>query len=167
MTVERRDGTPPDPRSGVVAGYSGTPLFRKLGVRPGHQVVVVGAPESFPLDLLSAEGTARVDARGGLAEAASPAEVVLAFCPDAATLAAVLGPATASTREPGGRCWIGWPKRASKIPTDLTEDVVRAAALGIGWVDVKVCALDRLWSGLCLMRRTRSAPGTQQRRRGT
>ena len=158
------------------AGYSGTPLHRKLGVRPGHRVLAVAAPPGFPLDLLAADGTATVDAvplDAVTGDAATPAavgdgpggaaHVVLAFCPDAATLHAVLAPAMAATADPGGRCWIAWPKRASKVPTDLTEDVVRAAALNSGWVDVKVCAVDPLWSGLCLMRRTRSSPGPPAR----
>ena len=148
------------------AGYSGTPLHRKLGVRPGHRVLAVAAPEGFPLGLLSAGGTATVDADtldAVTVDAGGAAHVVLAFCPDVATLHAVLAPAMAATADPGGRCWIAWPKRASKVPTDLTEDVVRAAALNSGWVDVKVCAVDPLWSGLCLMRRTRSSPGPPAR----
>jgi hypothetical protein len=164
----REDGTVTPARPARrPTGYSGTPLHRKLGVRPGHRVLVVGAPAAFPLDLLGADGAADVvgaaarPAEGPPAEQlpteGPPAEVVLAFCPDAATLGAVLAPALAATAEPGGRCWIAWPKRASGVPTDLTEDVVRAAALAAGWVDVKVCAVDAVWSGLCLMRRTRSA----------
>jgi hypothetical protein len=120
--------------------------------------VVVAAPAGFPLDLLDAGGTAGVEPLGQLTTGVAPAEVVLAFCPDAAALAAVLAPAMATTADQGGRCWIAWPKRASKVPTDLTENAVRDAALALGWVDVKVCAVDPLWSGLCLMRRTRSAP---------
>jgi hypothetical protein len=83
-------------------------------------------------------------------------DVLLLFCPDAARMAAVLPDAMARTAT-GGRCWVAWPKRASKVPTDLTEDVVRDAALAVGWVDVKVAAVDRIWSGLCLMRRTSGA----------
>jgi hypothetical protein len=77
---------------------------------------------------------------------------VLLFSPDAATLAARLPDAMARTTIPG-RCWVAWPKRASGVPTDLTEDVVRDAALAVGWVDVKVCAVDTVWSGLALVRR--------------
>jgi hypothetical protein len=133
------------------SGYSGTPLHRKLGVRPGSRVLVVDAPAGFPLDLLDAEGAADL-----LPGPAGPADVVLTFCPDTAALLAALPASMAATAERGGRCWIAWPKRASRIPTDLTEDGVRAAALAAGWVDVKVCAVDAVWSGLCLMRRTRS-----------
>src|SRR4051812_9905389 len=131
---------PPD-RPGD-AGYSGTPLHRKLGVKPGSRVLVLDAPEGFDLgvdvDTVADDGAY---------------EVLLLFCPDSARMATVLPEAMASTAT-GGRCWVAWPKRASKVPTDLTEDVVRDAALAVGWVDVKVAAVDAVWSGLCLMRRT-------------
>jgi hypothetical protein len=130
---------PPDRRPD--AGYSGTPLPRKLGVKPGSRVLVVDAPQGFDLN---------VDAETGWG--GGPFDVLLLFCPDAARMAEVLPDAMARTAT-GGRCWVAWPKRASKVPTDLTEDVVRAAALAAGWVDVKVAAVDRIWSGLCLMRR--------------
>jgi hypothetical protein len=131
---------PPD-RPGD-AGYSGTPLHRKLGVKPGSRVLVLDAPEGFDLG---------VDAETGWGE--EPFDVLLLFCPDAARMLDVLPDAMARTAI-GGRCWVAWPKRASKVPTDLTEDVVRDTALAVGWVDVKVAAVDAVWSGLCLMRRT-------------
>ena len=123
------------------AGYSGTPLPRKLGVKPGSRVLVLDAPAGFDLG---------ADAETTLG--AGPFDVLLLFCPDAARMHALLPPAMAATA-PGGRCWVAWPKRASKVPTDLTEDAVRAAGLAAGWVDVKVAAVDHVWSGLCLMRR--------------
>jgi hypothetical protein len=129
------------PRSGD-AGYSGTPLPRKLGVKPGSRVLVLHAPDGFDLG---------VDVETGGDD--GPYEILLLFCVDAAQMAAVLPDAMARTAA-GGRCWVAWPKRASKVPTDLTEDVVRDAALAVGWVDVKVAAVDAVWSGLCLMRRT-------------
>jgi hypothetical protein len=124
------------------AGYSGTPLPRKLGVKPGSRVLVLDAPPGFDLG---------VDVATTLE--AGPFDVLLLFCPDSARMHTVLPPAMAATAR-GGRCWVAWPKRASKVPTDLTEDVVRDAALAVGWVDVKVAAVDHVWSGLCLMRRT-------------
>jgi hypothetical protein len=124
------------------AGYSGTPLPRKLGVKPGSRVLVLDAPEGFDLGVETA--TSVED---------GPFEVLLLFCTDSAAMATVLPPAMGATAT-GGRCWVAWPKRASKVPTDLTEDVVRDAALAVGWVDVKVAAIDHVWSGLCLMRRT-------------
>jgi hypothetical protein len=132
--------TTPNPRGDT--GYSGTPLPRKLGIGPGSRVLVLDAPTGFDLGV-----EVTTDLEGG------PFDVLLLFCPDAARMAAVLPKAMAATAR-GGRCWVAWPKRASKVPTDLTEDVVRAAALATGWVDVKVAAVDLVWSGLCLMRRT-------------
>jgi hypothetical protein len=151
---QQKPQTQPQPQ----AGYSGTPLHRKLGVRAEHRVLAVAVPAGFPVDLLDADGAARLelvaepdDARPGTEE---PADVVLLFCPDVAALHARL-PAGQARTAAHGRCGVAWPKRASGVRTDLTEDVVRAAALVSGWVDVKVCAIDRVWSGLCLMRRAR------------
>jgi hypothetical protein len=155
-------GADPNP-----AGYSGTPLHRKLGVKPGARVLAVGVPAGFDAGLLAPAGVdidlviaARPpDSAGRLeggAQGPEPAagfDVLLLFCPDSARLTALLPPGMALTAR-GGRCWVAWPKRASGVPTDLTEDVVRDAALAVGWVDVKVAAVDRIWSGLCLMRRT-------------
>ncbi|HVN13934.1 MAG TPA: hypothetical protein VMT69_17725 [Kineosporiaceae bacterium] len=161
------DGADPNP-----AGYSGSPLHRKLGVKPGARVLVVAAPPEFDLGLLAPPdldvelvtvggeeptGTA-CGHEGRRRTLEPPAGVLLIFCPDSARLVARL-PSGMALTAPGGRCWVAWPKRASGVPTDLTEDVVRAAALAVGWVDVKVAAVDRIWSGLCLMRRT-SGPST-------
>jgi hypothetical protein len=135
------------------AGYSGTPLHRKLGVRPDARVLVAGAPAQFDVDLVAppALGVGLVTSED--VEPGPVFDVLLLFCPDAARMAELLPPGMAATAR-GGRCWVAWPKRASGIRTDLTEDVVRDAALARGWVDVKVAAVDRVWSGLCLMRRT-------------
>lgn len=109
-------------------------------------MLVLDAPEGFDLGVdLEVDVATELDA--------GPFDVLLLFCRDAARMVAVLPRAMAATAT-GGRCWVAWPKRASKVPTDLTEDVVRGAALAAGWVDVKVAAVDRIWSGLCLMRRT-------------
>jgi hypothetical protein len=162
VTADNPSGPPAGP-----AGYSGTPLHRKLGVRPGHRVLCVGAPPAWPIHLLDADGAAELhilaELGAGHADTSagprSPADVVLLFCPDAATMVAQLAAAMAATVV-SGRCWVAWPKKASKVVTDLTEDVVRDTALKTEWVDVKVCAVDGVWSGLCLMRRTRSAGTT-------
>jgi hypothetical protein len=130
-----------EPTSGQTAGYSGTPLPRKLGIAAGSRVLLDGAPERFDLGELPAGVT--VHRRAG----ADPYDVVLCFCPDSARLrsrwAALHGRTTLA-----GALWIAWPKRAAGIPTDLTEGVVRAHALANGRVDVKVCAVDQVWSGL-------------------
>ncbi len=125
----------------TAAGYSGTPLPRKLGVRDGSRVLLVAAPAGFTLE-------ADYHVRAGK----HPYDVLLVFCPDTAALRRRWPSAAPRTVERGA-LWIAWPKRASGVPTDLTEDGVRAHALPLGWVDVKVCAVDEVWSGLKLVRR--------------
>jgi hypothetical protein len=123
------------------AGYSGTPLPKKLGITEGTRTLLDGAPAAFSLGPLPPGAV--VNRRAG----ADPYDVVLAFCPDLAALVRrwpVLHPRTTSA----GALWIGWPKRAAKTGTDLDENVVRDFGLANGRVDVKVCAVDETWSGL-------------------
>ena len=132
------------------AGYSGTPLPKKLGIKPGHKLLLLGAPEGFE------DGTL-----GGLPEdvsvgrtARGPADVIVSFHTERADLARRM-PALRGAMRPDAGLWIAWPKRASKVPTDLTEDVVRELALANVLVDNKVAALDEKWSGLRLVIRLR------------
>lgn len=124
-----------------MAGYSGTPLARKLGVTAGARVLLDGAPAGFTLDDLPDGVELRRRAGAGLYD------VIVAFCPSIARLIArwpVLHPLTT----PAGALWIAWPKRSSGVPTDLDENAIRDHALAHGRVDVKVCAMDDVWSGL-------------------
>ena len=124
-----------------MAGYSGTPLARKLGVTAGASVLLDGAPADFDLGDLPAD--ARVVRRLG----AGPYDVIVCFCPDQDPAGArwpVLHPRTTVA----GSLWIAWPKRSAGVATDLDENVVRDFALAHGRVDVKVCAIDDIWSGL-------------------
>jgi len=116
-----------------MAGYSGSPLPKKLGVKEGHRVLVVGAPETFTLDAPMTE--------------TGPYDVILSFCPDFATLADGFEH-WKSQLTPSGGLWIGWPKKSSGMRTDLTESMVREFGLAGGLVDNKVCAIDETWSGL-------------------
>jgi hypothetical protein len=125
----------------VVAGYSGTPLARKLGIGEGAAVLLDGAPPEIVLDPLP-DG-ARVSRR----PASGPYDVILCFCSDRAQLAR-RWPTLHRRTTPAGALWIAWPKRSSGIATDLDENVVREYALAHGRVDVKVCAVDDVWSGL-------------------
>ena len=131
------------------AGYSGTPLHRTLGVAPGHRVLVSRLPAGFDHTVLDPDGSAHLHRR---AAGSAGYDVVISFCPDLATMRRTL-PAAMDRTVTAGRCWVAWPKQSSGVPTDLTEDLVRAAALAAGWVDIKVCAVDQTWSGLCLVRR--------------
>lgn len=124
------------------AGYSGTPLPKKLGIKPGHRVSFVHAPAGFAATLGALpDGVARVD------DPAGPLDLSVFFTTRADDLPAAFrayGPRV----HPDGMLWIAWPKRAARIDTDLSEDVVRAVGLREGMVDVKVCAIDAVWSGL-------------------
>ena len=126
----------------TAAGYSGTPLPRKLGIKPGHRVLLLSAPEPFELDLPE-------DVKVGRA-ARGKADVIVSFHTERADLARRM-PKLREVMEPAAGLWIAWPKRASKVPTDLTENVVRELALANALVDNKVAALDERWSGLRLV----------------
>ena len=126
----------------MTAGYSGTPLPQKLGIKPGHRVALLGAPDDFELELPE---DVRVKRR-----AAGKADVILSFHTSRAELERRL-PALRAMMEPAAGLWIAWPKRASKVATDITEDVLREIALPTGLVDNKVCAVDEKWSGLRLV----------------
>lgn len=122
-------------------GYSGTPLARKLGVTAGAAVLLDGAPDGFSLGDLPDGVTVR--RRTG----AGPYDVVVCFCPDLDRLTARWSVLHRRTTV-AGALWIAWPKRSSGVPTDLNENVIRDFALAHGRVDVKVCAVDDVWSGL-------------------
>ena len=124
-----------------MAGYSGTPLAGKLGIAAGQTVLLDGAPEGFTIDGLP-DGVA-LHRRAG----PGPYDVILCFCSDAARLRQ-RWPKRHPRTGPAGALWIAWPKRSSGVPTDLDENGVRAHALANGRVDVKVCAVDEVWSGL-------------------
>jgi hypothetical protein len=138
----------------ATAGYSGTPLHRKLGIKPGHLVLVRGAPPGWQLAQLDPEGSATVRARLPAGSTARTADVIVAFCPDAAALGRRLRELLPRLSQQG-RLWICWPKRASGVVTDLDDAQVRRLGLAAGVVDVKVCAIDTTWSGLCFMVRLR------------
>jgi hypothetical protein len=132
----------------ATAGYSGTPLHRKLGIKPGHHVLAAGVPPGWDLTQLDPEHVATVQTRAGR----TPYDVVVAFCPDLAAMERRL-PQLLLRVSDQGRLWVCWPKRASGVRTDLDDGVVRERGLAAGVVDVKVCAVDATWSGLCFMTR--------------
>lgn len=130
------------------AGYSGTPLARKLGVKPSSRMLLVAAPPEF--DIADLPPDAIVHRRSGSASY----DVILAFCPDHDRLQSRL-----STYVPklttAGALWLAWPKRASGVRTDIDENVVRDEGLRSGLVDVKVAAIDETWASLKFVRRLR------------
>jgi hypothetical protein len=130
----------------VSAGYSGTPLPKKLGIKPGHRVLLLNAPDGFEdgtLGELPDDVGVRRQLRG-------PADVIVSFHTERADLQRRM-PKLRAAMDAAAGLWIAWPKRASKVPTDLTEDVVREIALDNVLVDNKVAALDEKWSGLRLV----------------
>lgn len=131
------------------AGYSGTPLVKKLGIKPGSVVALVAAPEKFEDLLVDLPDT--VGLRHDLRK---PADVIVLFVRSERELRTGF-PKAGKAMADKGRLWVSWPKKASGIVTDLTEGVIRDFGLASGFVDYKVCAVDQTWSGLCFARRAR------------
>lgn len=137
-----------------MAGYSGTPLPKKLGIREGDRVAFLGAPTTFDATLgAPLEGVTVTRA----ARAAHAFDVIVLFARAIADLEKRLGAAKEALAYDGG-LWIAWPKKASGVSTDLTEDGVRSRGLAIGLVDNKVCAIDDTWSALRLVYRVENRP---------
>ena len=132
----------PAPRS---FGYSGTPLVQKLGIKPGARFQFVGAPDDLPALLGPLPVGATYANRGKL-------DFSLLFVRKLAELSRNF-PRLRDRLEANGMLWVSWPKKSSGVPTDLTENVVRDFGLANGLVDVKVCAIDDIWSGLKFVRR--------------
>jgi hypothetical protein len=129
------------------AGYSGTPLPQKLGVRPGHLLFLDAQPDGLDLGEIPATTVVRRLPRAGRA-----ADVTLTWHTSLASLERRL-PALFGRTTTAGMVWVCWPKKASKMVTDLDENKVRNLGLELGWVDVKVAAIDQTWSGLKFVRR--------------
>lgn len=129
-----------------MAGYSGTPLPKKLNIRAQDLVLLIDAPEDF-------EGTLGELPEGVVVsrDEAGPADVILLFALERMDLLHRFPMAAEAMRE-GGRLWLAWPKKASGLQTDLGDAAVRAHGLAHGLVDYKVCAIDATWSGLCFAR---------------
>lgn len=133
-----------------MAGYSGTPLVQKLGIKPNHRLALVGAPRDFARTLgVLPEGVKQV-ARGTF-------DVAVAFYRKATELDRDIAKLK-SRMDPAAGLWIAWPKKTSGVATDITEDVVRALALAQKLVDNKVCAIDDTWSGLRIVVRVADRP---------
>ena len=139
----------------MTAGYSGKPLSKKLGITPGMIVITVGAPDNYsdllmhvPDDVLILESGARGSTTAKISS--GPADMVHLFTNSRDDLFRLL-PGLMKLIKQDGTIWVSWYKRAAKLSTEITEDTVREAALPLGLVDVKVCAVDDKWSGLKLV----------------
>ena len=140
-------------RSVAPAGYSGTPLPRKLGIKAQARLALIGAPDGFDATLGELPAGVAVRRRLG----GDPFDVIVGFFSRRSVLERRLAGLSAAL-DPAGGLWIAWPKRASGVETDVTEDVVRTLGLAAGLVDNKVCAIDQVWSGLRLVYRLRDRP---------
>jgi len=129
----------------MTVGYSGTPLAKKLGLKVGTRVSWDGMPESVQREI-AAEGLQFQL----LGSPEAPIDAAHIFVTERADLEAKLKHLL-PLLDPAGMIWVSWPKKAAKVPTDITEDVIRDLCLPIGLVDVKVCAVDAIWSGLKLV----------------
>lgn len=136
---------------GTTAGYSGTLLPKKLGIRAGHTTALVGAPAGFEKLL-----TALPDGARSTRRTVSAPDVLLLFARTQAELKRWF-PAGSKRLAKGGKLWLCWPKQGSGVQTDLNGNDVRAFGLARGWVDFKVCAIDATWSGLCFSKRAARA----------
>jgi len=135
-----------------MAGYSSAPLVRKLGIKEGSRVALLGAPEEFDRELAPLPDGVRT-----LRRLAPHLDVALLFVTERRQLERRF-PAVAGSITPAGGFWVAWPKRASKVATDLTEDVLREVGLPQELVDNKVCAINEVWSGLRFVWRREHRP---------
>ena len=132
-----------------MAGYSGTPLPKKLGIKPGHVVVRLKRATDIDLGDLPESVELRTSLRGS-----KPLDLVMLLT-DRASEMTELATRVEPRLAAAGMLWLGWPKKASGVPTDLSDGRVREIGLGLGLVDNKTCAIDDVWSGLRFVRRLR------------
>jgi hypothetical protein len=135
-----------------MAGYSGTPLAKKLGIKDGFRVAFPNAPDGFDrsLDVMANDVTILATPRASM-------DLIVLFVRSTKELRGAFA-RHAKMLAPAGMLWIGWPKKASGVATDVDENVVRTIGLGAGLVDVKICAIDETWSGLKFVIRLKDRP---------
>lgn len=129
------------------AGYSGTPLAKKLGIKESSRILPLGAPDGYVQLLGGLPADVQFAGRAGRA-----IDIVHAFVTRKADLKRHLS-GLRKKLKPDAAIWVSWPKKASKVPTDITEDTIREVAIPLGYVDIKVCAVTDVWSGLKLVLR--------------
>jgi hypothetical protein len=133
--------------SPATPGYSGRSLVDKLGIKSGYRLSLIDAPSEFPAALGALPDDVKIEGARG-----KNLDAILFFADRAAMLEKKM-PAAIDRLTQAGMLWVAWPKKSSGVATDITEDVVRRIALAAGVVDVKVCAITDVWSGLKLVRR--------------
>lgn len=130
------------------AGYSGTPLVKKLGIKPDFKMLVINQPDHYLQILEGLPDGVEFD------ESGAQVDFIHFFTKDANELREKL-PELKARLQKNGMLWMSWPKKASKVPTDVDETLVRKEGLNIGLVDIKICAVDEVWSGLKFVYRTK------------
>ena len=128
-----------------MAGYSGTPLGKKLGIKEGMRVVLINPPKSYPELVAPVPVGVKFGSR-----LSAGTDMVHVFATEKRRLSEALRAALPRLKQ-DGMIWVSWPKKSAKVATDITEDTVREVALPLGLVDIKVCAVDEVWSGLKLV----------------
>jgi len=141
-------------------GYSGTPLPKKLGIKDNFRAALLHVPDEVKTELLDAFGKCRIE--HSRMQASRDLDFIFLFAKSRAGLELELSPA-AEALAPAGMLWISWPKKASGVATDLTGDVVRQSGLDAGLVDVKVCAVTDVWSGLKFVIPVKNRPKRERR----
>lgn len=143
--TSRRSRLDPAKSSLKTAGYSGTPLAGKLGIKEGWKIFLWEAPDYY-LNLVAPlpDGVKLVS------QISAEIDLIHIFSAEKKRLSKILV-STLKKMKQDGVIWVSWPKKSSKVPTDITEDIIREVALPIGLVDIKVCAIDEVWSGLKLV----------------
>jgi len=142
-----------------MAGYSGTPLVKKLGIKPDFEVAFVNAPENFAKQL-ALSASVHIES----ASESKDVDLIVLFVTSQKQLTRALAQYSARIK-PAGMLWVSWPKKASGVQTDLSENIVREIGLASGLVDVKVCAVDDVWSGLKFVYRLSDRPKLKAARR--
>jgi hypothetical protein len=136
-----------------MAGYSGTPLVKKIGIKPGHRLALLNPPPGFDKELAPLpDGVVNADK--------APLDVAILFAANQSALTKNLGK-LAGKLAPAGMLWIAWPKMSSGVETDLREGLVQKIGLSAGLVDVKVCAVNEVWSGLKFVIRVKDRKSRQ------
>lgn len=126
-------------------GYSGTPLSKKLGIKEAHRVLLIEAPKNYESLLVPLPPTVQF-----VSQPDSKVDIAHVFVTQREDLAKILS-ALRKKLKPEAALWVSWPKKAAKVPTTITEDTIRELALPLGFVDIKVCAVTEVWSGLKLV----------------
>lgn len=127
------------------AGYSGTPLSKKLGIKEAHHVLLIEAPEDYESLLAPLPPTVRF-----VSQPDSKVDIAHVFVTQREDLAKILSTLRKRLKSEAA-LWVSWPKKSAKVPTTITEDTIRELALPLGFVDIKVCAVTEVWSGLKLV----------------